>query len=192
MYTQKWGLEISLKKTRCVIFSKGHTKYDLQNSIIIRNDIIPFEDFYKYLGVEISDDCKYFLVKKERVKKAGRAINVIKQLLRTTGNVSPKLGEILFESKIEPILTYGSIIWAVENSTNNVVMHDIAPYLDIENTRKSIYDFFKDLWKGYCPDLDQVRVLGKKEDVNRPVMVKFANLKDKENSYMKLLTYHLM
>ena len=119
-------------------------------------------------------------MEKEHVKKAGRAINAIKQLLRTTGNVSPKLGEILFESKIEPVLTYGSIIWAVENSTNNVVMHDIALYLDIENTRKSIYDFFKDLWKGYCPDLDQVRVLGKKGDVNRPVMVKFANLKDKE------------
>ena len=29
-YTQKQGLEVSLKKTRCVIFSKGHTKYDPQ------------------------------------------------------------------------------------------------------------------------------------------------------------------
>ena len=36
------------------------------------------------------------------------------------------------------------------------------------------------MWKGYCPDLDQVRVLGKKEDVSKPVMVKFAELKDKE------------
>ena len=68
-YTQKWGLEVSLKKTRCVIFSKGHTKYDLQNSMIIGNDIIPFENFYKYLGVEISDDCKYSLVKNERLKR---------------------------------------------------------------------------------------------------------------------------
>ena len=50
-------------------FSKGHTKYDLQNSIIIGNDIIPFDKFYKYLGVEIFDDCKYSLVKKERVKR---------------------------------------------------------------------------------------------------------------------------
>ena len=55
-YTQKSGLEVSLKKTRCVIFSKGHTKYDLQKSIIIGNDIIPFENFYKYLGVEMSND----------------------------------------------------------------------------------------------------------------------------------------
>ena len=117
-------------------------------------------------------------MEKERVKKAGRAISVIKQLLRTTGNVSPKLGKILFESKIEPKLTYGSEIWAVENRTNNVVRHDIAPYLDTKNSRKSVYDFFKDLWKGYCPDLD--RVLGKKGDANRPVMVTFANLKDKE------------
>ena len=98
-------------------------------------------------------------MKKERVKKAGRAISVIKQLLRTTGNVSPKLGKVLFESKIEPILTYRSVIWAVENSTNNVVMHDIALFLDTQNTRKSVYEFFKDLWKGYYPGFDQVRVL---------------------------------
>ena len=32
----------------------------------------------------------------------------------------------------------------------------------------------------YCPDLDQVRILGKKGDVSRPVMVKFTYLKDKE------------
>ena len=68
--------------------------------------------------------------------------------VETTGNVSPKLGKILFESKIEPILTYGSIIWAVEDSTNNIVMHDIAPYLEAKNTRKSVYEFFKDIWKG--------------------------------------------
>ena len=92
--------------------------------------LIPFENFYKYLGVEISDDCKYSLVKKS-VKKARRAISVIKQLLRAKGNVSPKLDKILFESKTEPILTYGSVIWAVENSTNNVVTHDITRYLDI-------------------------------------------------------------
>ena len=47
---------------------------------------------------------------------AGRATYVIKQLLRTTGNVSPKLAKILFESNIEPILTYGSIIWVVETA----------------------------------------------------------------------------
>ena len=81
--------------------------------------------------------------------------------MRTTGNVSPKLGKIIFESKTEPVLTHESVIWAVENSTNNVVMHDIAPYLDTQNTRKSANDFFKDLWKVYCPDLDQMRVLGK-------------------------------
>ena len=140
-------MEVSLKKTRCLIFSKGHTKYDLQKSITIGNDIIPFENFCP--GVEISDDCKYSLVKKEHVKKVGKAINVMKQLMRTTGNVSPKLNKILFESKIEPIPIYGSVIWTVENSTNNIVMHDIAPYLDTQNTRKSVYDFFKDLWKGY-------------------------------------------
>ena len=68
-YTQKWGLEVCLKQTRCLIFSKGHTKYDPQKSIAIGNDIIPFENFYKYLGVEISDNCKYSLLKKDVLKR---------------------------------------------------------------------------------------------------------------------------
>ena len=28
-YCEKWGLVVSMKKTRCVIFSKGHIKYDI-------------------------------------------------------------------------------------------------------------------------------------------------------------------
>ena len=86
-------------------------------------------------------------MKKERVKKAGRAIRVIKQLLRATGNVSPKLGKIHFQSKIEPILTHGSVIWTAKQQ-NNIVMHAIAPYLDTQNTRKSVYDFSKTCRKG--------------------------------------------
>ena len=116
-YTQKWGLEVSLKKTRCVIFSKGHTNYALQNPFLLGQKILQFENFYKYLGVEIMDNCAFTMVKSERVIKAKKAFNMLRPLLSTTGNVSVKLAKILFESKIEPILTYGSIIWASENNT---------------------------------------------------------------------------
>ena len=47
---------------------------------------------------------------------------MIKRLLSTTGNVSVKLAEQLFESKIEPILTYDSIIWAIEKGTITVLV----------------------------------------------------------------------
>ena len=38
------------------------------------NEPIPFETFYKYLGVEISKKCEFDIVKKERTAKAQNAI----------------------------------------------------------------------------------------------------------------------
>ena len=47
---------------------------------------------------------------------------MIKKLLSTTVNVSVKLAKKLFESNIELILTYGSIIWATKKITNTVIV----------------------------------------------------------------------
>ena len=105
-----------MKKTRCVIFSKTKTKYVKEVPFIYNDEPIPFETFYKYLGVEIANNCEFNIVKKERNIKARKAIFSIRQALATSGNVSVKLAMKLFDSKIEPILTYGSVIWGIENS----------------------------------------------------------------------------
>ena len=84
------------------------------------------------------------MVKSERVIKAKKAFNMLRPLLSTTGNVSVKLAKILFESKIEPILTYGSIIWASENNTNTVLIRELhKKYLTItnKNVRNQINNF---------------------------------------------------
>ena len=47
---------------------------------------------------------------KEGTARARNAIVTIRQALSKTGNVSVKLAISLFDSKIEPILAYGSII----------------------------------------------------------------------------------
>ena len=177
-YTKQWGLELSFKKTRCVIFSKGHTNYDLKKNFIFGETIIQFESFYKYLGVEINDNSQFSLVKIERVKKARKAIGMIKKLLSTTGNVSVKLAKKLFESKIEPILTYGSIIWAIEKSTNTVLITG-TKIANQDNVRNIVSSLFKELWEGYCPKLELVRRLGKKKDTDRPILIKFVHSHDK-------------
>ena len=46
----------------------------------------------------------------------------MRQALATSGNVSVKLAMKLLDSKIEPILTYGSIIWGTENSKNTIII----------------------------------------------------------------------
>ena len=106
------------------------------------------KNFYKYLGVGINDNSQFSLVKIERVKKARKAIGMIKKLLSTTNNVSVKLAIKLFESKIEPILTYVSIIWATEKSTNAALVTSTG-ITNQENVQNIISSLFKELWE-YC------------------------------------------
>ena len=169
-----------MKKTRCLNFSKGKTKYTNVTPFIYNNNFIPFEDFYKNLGVEKTNNCEYRLVKGQRVFKAKKAIFSLKKIFSTTGNVSVDLAierlrnenidktktqmkqsfnqysenerkiwlqnilnqfnhvslscfrshfvislMKLFSTKIEPILTYGSIIWGIESSNNDILIEGI-------------------------------------------------------------------
>ena len=173
-YTKQWGLELSFKSARCVIFSKGNTNYDPKKNFIFGKTIIQFEIFYKYLGVEINDNSQFSLVKIERVKKARKAIGMIKKHLTATGNVSVKLSKKLFESKIEPILTYGSIIWVTDKSTNTVLVTS-TKITNQENVRNIVSSLFKGLWEECCLKLELVRRIGKKKDSDRPVLIKFVH-----------------
>ena len=74
--------KVSLKKPRRVIFSKGHTKYHTLQQFILYNEKTPFEIFFKYLGVEISDNCRLRLVKTEQRRKQ-KITFFNKQLLST-------------------------------------------------------------------------------------------------------------
>ena len=114
-----------MKKTWHVIFSEISCEYLKEAPFVYDNKPIPFEAFYKYLGVEISDKCKFDMVKKERTIKARNAIFVIRQALITSGDVSVLLAMKLFNSKIEPILTYGSVIWGIERNNNSIIIEGL-------------------------------------------------------------------
>ena len=112
------------EKTRCVIFSKSKTKYRDLTPFVYDNRIIPCDSFCKYLGVEISDNCEFRLVKNQRVFKARKAIFTIIQALTRNGNVSVDLAMKLFDTKIESIFTYGSIVWKLKVAIINLVAMD--------------------------------------------------------------------
>ena len=103
---------------------------------------------------------------------------MIKKLLTTTGKVSVKLAEQIFESKIEPILTYASIIWATEKSTITVLVTG-TKITNQENVRNIVSLFFKELWEGYYPKLELVRRIGKTKDTDKPILIKFVHSHDK-------------
>ena len=65
------------------------------------------------------------MVREQRVTKARNAIFCIRKALETSGNVSIKLAMSLFNSKIESILTYGSIIWGIESTINSLIINGL-------------------------------------------------------------------
>ena len=42
-----------------------------------------------------------------------------------------------------------------------------------------VSSLFKELWEGYCPKLELVRMIGKKKDTDRPILIKFVHGHDK-------------
>ena len=109
-YSETWNLEVSLTKTKCVIFSKGILKYEKQEPIFYGGKVINYVSYFKYLGVEFSQNCEFKKVKQERIIKARNAIFSIRRIFCTNGCVSPKLSQSLFDLKILPILIYGCVI----------------------------------------------------------------------------------
>ena len=95
--------------------------------------------------------------------------------------MSIKLAKKLFESKIQPILTYESIILGVEKSTNTVTLNGLEYDDTLKSIKKFIQTFFSTLWNGYCPELDLVKRFGRKSDKERPIFIKFSHFQDKEN-----------
>ena len=139
------------------------------------------ETFYKYLGVEIAINCEFNIVKKERNIKARKAVFSIRQALATSGNVSVKLAMKLFDSKIEPILTYGSIIWGIENSNNTIIIDGLKE-VEQETTKNQVAKVFRECFRDDLePELGLIKRIGRKnKNIIRPVLVKFRHYEDKE------------
>ena len=109
-YCEKWKLNVNVKKTKCMTFSKRSNIK--QHHFHINNTNIQNVREYKYLGITINaSNCSFAPTLTNLSQKANRAIFAI------TSKLPFKKAPIktilkLFNSCIEPILTYGSEIWA--------------------------------------------------------------------------------
>ena len=108
-------------------FLKEISKYNKLTNFTYNEKTIEFTKSYKYLGVEFQQNGKYKDVINTRILKARNAIYAINRACATDNTSSTHTKRKLFESKIFPILTYGSAIWG--QMTNNRLQfkqnHDI-------------------------------------------------------------------
>ena len=113
--------------------------------------------------------------------KARKAIFAILQALVTSGNVSVPLAMKLFISKIEPILTYGSVIWGIERNNNYIVREGLKGSNQV-NLKEKVVRIVQPLFGGETkPNLEVIKRLGRKNNENsRNLLVKFVHYSDKE------------
>ena len=123
------------------------------------------------------------MVREQRVTKARNAIFSIRKAPATSGNASVKLAVSLFDSKIEPILTYGSIIWGIESNINSIIINGLKEDSQ-KSTKEQVLEHLKLILTN--PDekvnLDIVKRMGRKNKENqvRPILVKFKDYHIKE------------
>ena len=100
-----------------------------------------------------------------------------------SGNVSVKLAMSLFDSKIEPILTYGSVIWGAENNNNSVLIKGLEE-VNKENIREQVEKLFRHVLEEteVNMNLETIQQIGRKRENNksRSILVKFSDYGDKE------------
>ena len=90
-----------------------------------------------------------------------------KQHQATSGNVSVKLAMSLFDSKVELVLTYGSIIWGIESNINSITINGLKEDSE-KSTKEQVLEHLKLILTN--PDeqvrLDIVKRMGRKHNSN--------------------------
>ena len=110
MYCDKWGVSINVSKSKCMVMSSGCVTSSNFN-FVIGDEKLETVSTYKYLGLVVSNNGKLHNMIGDRVKKAKRAIFLVRKALSTGTNVSTDLAMTIFDKRIDPILTYGCPIW---------------------------------------------------------------------------------
>ena len=110
-YCRQMKLKINLDKTKAMIISKGVTSYKNHQQLNINGENLDYVAFYKYLGVEFQQNGKFKQIIKTRILKAQNAIYMLNRACASAQATSIEMYKKLYESKIFPILTYGSAIW---------------------------------------------------------------------------------
>ena len=102
-------MNINVDKSAIVHFKPVRHK---QTSLIfhVNDSQIPIKNEYKYLGMILDE---YLTLKKAAEIRNDQAMKVLWNIQAKTQVLSGKVFKKLFESLVQPVLDYGSIIWSL-------------------------------------------------------------------------------
>ena len=112
-YCKKWGLTVNMDKTKVVVFKNGGFIKSTEKWYYKGREIL-VESCYNYLGVIVSATLHWTKCVENLSGKALRAMAAIRKLyFRLHGIPATTLFRI-FDTKVKPILLYGSEIWGFQ------------------------------------------------------------------------------
>ena len=108
-FCEKRKIEINLRKTKCMTFTKGNQTE--KQTFKLKNGPIENIRQFKYLGITISaKNCSFQPTVREQSNKAMKAIFALNSKINLT-LLPVKLAIKFFDTAVTPILLYGSEIW---------------------------------------------------------------------------------
>ena len=112
-YFSKWNLTMNLKKSNIMVFNKTG-KIPKNLTFHVANEIVEVTNRYKYLGTLMSSSGSYNPAIEQLSEKASKAYFAVRNVLQKVDfdtNITLKI----FDTALQPILTYNSEIWSQLN-----------------------------------------------------------------------------
>ena len=106
----KYGLAVNLNKTKLMVFRNGGI-LKRNEKVYFKGERLEYVNSYKYLGLTMSPTLHWNVAIKTLRKQAEKAVLCIKLLGNQCGHLPLNVAFKLFDSKVLPILCYGSEIW---------------------------------------------------------------------------------
>lgn len=112
-YCQEWNLQINVSKTKVLVF-RNSVRTQIRENWYLNGQTLETVNEYKYLGVLLHCTGTWTLAKNDLVSRATRAVCVLWSNVKKFGYMPQKTLLSIFDSKVLPILLYGSEIWGVD------------------------------------------------------------------------------
>ena len=124
-YCTQWGLKINAEKTQIIVFCRIKPK--MNTLFKCGNDIIKITDQYKYLGIILNQTGNFSTAQKHLSKQGNKASHCLRKTFRNT-NIQMDTTLHLFDSLVNPILTYGADVWFPYMFTNKKKINNIGAF----------------------------------------------------------------
>ena len=136
-YCLQWKLQVNIKKTKIVVFSKGRKQRNM--TFTLQEEEIEIVDEYKYLGIVLGKSGSNVAAKKHIVEQANKALFSLLQKIRSL-SLPLDIQIDLFNKTIKPILLYGCEVWGIGN-LDTIERVQLKFYKNILNLKKSTPTF---------------------------------------------------